>query len=80
MVVLWEIGGLSVKYLYGVILSNPNQLAITKPLIFGTIVGGGGNWIAEALCVTSSSGQFQTRATPGKIEGGLRWFRIPYPP
>ena len=38
---------------------------ITKPLIFGTIVGGGvvvvgvgGNWIAEALRVTSHSGQF----------------------
>ena len=37
---------------------------ITKSLIFGTIVGGvalvvgvGGNWIAEALRVTSRSGQ-----------------------
>ena len=35
---------------------------ITKPPIFGTIVGvgggGGGNWIAETLRVWSRSGQF----------------------
>ena len=30
---------------------------ITKPLIFGTIVGGVGNWIAEALHVWSRSAQ-----------------------
>ena len=50
----------SILYITSCSKTRPLRVStITKPLIFGTIVGvGGGNWIAEALRVWSRSGQF----------------------
>ena len=50
---------------------------ITKPLIFGTIVGvggggGGGNWIAVALRVWSRSGQYYIEKIVIEILDGVK--------